>query len=84
MTMQNPMLQMMNLNQGIRRVKGLYDTVRMAQNPQMALQKMLQSNPNVKQAMDLINQGGGDPQTVFYNLARQQGVDPNQILNMLK
>ena len=84
MTMQNPMLQMMNLNQGIRMVKGLYDTVRMAQNPQMALQKMLQSNPNVKQAMDLINQGGGDPQTVFYNLARQQGVDPNQILNMLK
>lgn len=32
----------------------------------------------------VINQYGGDPQTAFYKYAEANGIDPNEILNMLK
>lgn len=34
--------------------------------------------------MDLINQSGGDPKAAFYKLAQEKGIDPQQILDMLK
>lgn len=55
-----------------------------ASNPQQALQTLMGQNPQLKQVMDLVRQGGGDPKTVFYKLAEQQGVDPNVVLNSLK
>ena len=55
-----------------------------AQNPQLMLNQLMTSNPQLKQAMDIINQSGGDPKKAFYALAEQKGVDPNEILNMLK
>ena len=55
-----------------------------AQNPQLMLNQLMTSNPQLKQVMDIINQSGGDPQKAFYALAEQKGVDPNEILNMLK
>lgn len=38
----------------------------------------------MKQAMDVINQFGGDPKTAFYRLAEQKGIDPNEVMNMMK
>ena len=58
--------------------------VNAAQNPQAMMNQLLTSNPNLKQVMDVINQHGGDPKQAFYALAEQKGVDPNEILNMLK
>jgi hypothetical protein len=34
--------------------------------------------------MDVINQYGGDPKQAFYSLAEKNGIDPNEILNMMK
>jgi transketolase N-terminal domain/subunit len=48
------------------------------------LMNMAQSNPNIKQAMDFINQSGGDPQKAFYALAEQKGVNPEDILSQLR
>jgi hypothetical protein len=45
---------------------------------------MADKNPQMKQAIDLVNQCGGDPQKAFYALAEQKGVDPEEILNALK
>ena len=56
----------------------------MAQNPIAALNQMAMQNPNVKQAMDFVNQNGGDAKKAFYALAEQNGVNPNDILSMLK
>ena len=39
-----------------------------ASNPQAALQTLMGQNPQMKQVMDLVRQGGGDPKTVFYKL----------------
>lgn len=38
----------------------------------------------MKQVMDIIKQAGGDPKKAFYYLAEQKGVDPDEIINMLK
>ena len=60
----------------------------MARNPQAAFENMLRTNPQIQQAVEYINQCGGDPQRAFQNLLKQQGLDPgtspNDILNKLK
>lgn len=55
-----------------------------AQNPQALLNQMAQSNPQVKFVMDYIKNNGNDPKTAFYNMAREKGIDPDQILSQLK
>ena len=50
----------------------------------MLLQSMIQSNPQMQNVMNYINQNGGDPKAAFYNLAKQKGVDPEQVLNILR
>ncbi len=48
------------------------------------LQQLAQNNPNVANAMSLIRQYGGDPQKAFYEEAKKRGIDPNQIIGMLR
>ena len=45
---------------------------------------LINSNPQMKQANEIINQYGGDVKTAFYKTAEAKGVDPNEILDMLK
>ena len=44
----------------------------------------LNSMPEMKNIMNLVQQNGGNAQQLFYKLAEQKGVDPNQILDMFK
>ena len=44
----------------------------------------INSSPELKGVMDMVNQNGGNAQQFFYKLAEQKGVDPNEILNMFK
>lgn len=65
-------------------VRQMMQMVRGAQNPNAMLQMMAQQNPQLQQAMSIVQQAGGDPQKAFYALCQQRGVDPAQILNALK
>lgn len=47
------------------------------------LQSLAQQNPQMQQVMNLVNQTG-DPKTAFYKMAEEKGVDPEQILSMLR
>ena len=67
--------------QNVRQMMGMLNS---SQNPQAMMNSMIQNNPNLKQVMDLINKSGGDPQKAFYALAEQKGVNPQEILDMLK
>ncbi len=69
---------------GLSQIKQMMNFCRGASNPQTALQTLMAQNPQMKQVMDLVQQGGGDPKTVFYRLAKQKGVDPDAVLNALK
>ena len=83
--MSNPMMQMLTnnkLGQAIAQTKSLMSQVQAMGNPQMSLAQMAGSNPMVAQAMQYVQQNGGDAQTAFYKLAQEKGVDPNTILQM--
>ena len=62
----------------------MMDTIKSSNNPQAMLQNMVNQNPQYKQIMDYVRQNGGDPKTAFYKMAQQKGVNPDDILNMLK
>lgn len=54
-----------------------------SQNPEQAMQNLIQQNPNVAQIMQAANQVGG-LKNLFYQQAQQMGIDPNAILSQLK
>ena len=55
-----------------------------SQNPQETLSRMMQNNPRMKQVMDYVNANGGDAKSAFYKLAKEKGVDPEEILSQLR
>ena len=68
----------------MRQIKNLMNQIQMAANPQLAFNQLLMSNPQLQSIMTLIKQSGQSPETTFYALAKQYGVDPEQILNGLR
>ena len=79
----NPMMMSM-LSNRLGPVKQMMQAVKAAQNPALALQQMAGNNPQLQQALQLVQQSGGDPKAAFEKLARESGIDPQQILGMLK
>ena len=65
-------------------IKKLMGLVKNSNNPSAMLKTLAEQNPQVKNIMNYVNENGGDPKTAFYKLAKERGVDPSSILNMLK
>ena len=78
----NPILEMLGkvspIGQAIQQASGIANAM---SNP---LGMLTNGDPRMKQVMDYINGHGGNPEQVFYALAREKGVDPNQILEQVK
>ena len=68
----------------LNNILGIYNTLKNSGNYMQAIEAMSQNNPLVKQGMDMVNQNGGDMKAAFLKLAEQYGVDPNNIINMIK
>ena len=64
--------------------KNMMNMMRNANNPQAMMSQIMQNNPNYNQAMKIIEENGGDAKAAFYNLAEQNGVNPDDILSMLR
>ena len=62
--------------------KNMLSMLNASQNPQAALQMLAQKNPQMAQVVNLV--GGRDPKDVFYELCKQKGVNPDDILNQLR
>ena len=73
-----------NMLQAAQPVRQLMNMVRSAQNPQLMLNQLAMNNPQLKQVMDIVQKHGGDPMTAFLAEAEARGMDPNEILNMLR
>lgn len=58
--------------------------VRGMMSPQNMVNRALMNNPQMKQAMDYVNANGGDAKAAFYKLAGEMGVDPEEILKVLR
>lgn len=80
--MANPILQNL-LNSKLAPLRQMMGAVRAAQNPMAALQQMAGNNPQIQQALQLVQQSGGDPQVALNKLCQERGIDPQQILSML-
>lgn len=83
----NPMLAMLNQNrmaQNLQPIKNMMSMLKSAGNPQMMLQQMMSQNPQFKQAVDYVNANGGDAKTACYKLAKEKGINPDEILQMFK
>ena len=84
------MLSALTTNRGttfqnnLSQIKSMMNFVKSSGNPQAMLENLMQNNPNYQKVMQLVRDNGNDPQKAFYAYAQQLGVDPNEIINMLK
>lgn len=78
----NPILDIQGQNQNP--MMDVVNQIKCSNNPNAILQKLASTNPNVAKAMNLIQQNGGSAQQAFYAEAKRMGINPNQILSMLK
>ena len=75
-----PILQQLN-NPAMQSAKQFVNMIKSAGNPQAMVQSMIARNPQLQQ---ILQQYGNDPQKAFYAYAQQHGIDPNEIINMMK
>ena len=68
---QNPLQQLIN-------------NFKNSKNPEEFLRNYIQSNPKTQDVYSMLQNSNKSPKQLFYILAQQKGIDPNQILNMLK
>lgn len=68
--------------QAIQATKRMMNTFRAAKNPSAALQLMAQQNPQIGGILRLCGPGG--LKKSFYQMCREQGVNPDNVLRQLQ
>lgn len=68
--------------QAIQSAKRMMNTFKAAKNPSAALQMMAQQNPQIGGIMRLCGPGG--LKNSFYQMCREQGVNPEDVLRHLQ
>lgn len=58
--------------------------VKAAENPQAMLNQVMMNNPTYSKVMNYVQQNGGDPKAAFYKMAKERGVNPDDILSQLR
>lgn len=80
----NPIIQQLNRTAMNPQINQFRNIMQMAKgNPNAMLESMIQKNPAYAQVMNLVKQNGNDPQKAFYALAKQKGLDPDQLVKDL-
>lgn len=65
-------------------VRQMISMIKSAGNPQLMLNQLMQTNPQMKQVMDIVKQYNGDANKAFYDLAEKNGINPQDILDLIK
>lgn len=65
------------------RVRQMFDMVKSSKNPQQMVMNMMSQNPQMKPVIDTLK-SGGNPKAMFYQVCKSKGIDPEQILSMMK
>ena len=84
MAIPGTLLQLAKASPKMQQIKQMMNTVRMAQNPQLALNQMVMGNPQLKQVMDLVGQNGGDIERTVRTVAEQNGFRPEDIMDLFR
>ena len=86
----NPMLQFLNPkgNNLAAMINMFTSTVKMAKNPMLAIQTLMDNNPEIKSAFEsaqkFIEENGGDPETAVRKFADKTGVSADNLIQMFK
>ena len=70
-----------NSNGGLQQ---MINMVSHSNNPMQLMQTMAQSNPQLQSILNLIQTSQKSPKDLFFEMAQQRGVVPQQILQMLQ
>ena len=73
-----------NIQQLIQPAKQMMDMVKASQNPQLMLNQLAMRYPQLKQALDTIQKYGGDPFVALQKEAEARGINPQEIMDMLR
>ena len=74
----NSLYQQMMGNQlpnNMQRILQMANMFANSNNPQQLITNMINQNPKLKQTMDLIQNSGKSPKDLFYEMARQNGMN---------
>ena len=72
------------LPNNIGNIKQMMNMLKGVKNPNQLITSMMQQNPQMKQVMNLVNNSNMSPKDLFYKMAKEQGVDPEEILKQLR
>ena len=72
----------MNSNR-IGEMRNMYQAFQSAKNPMALFQQMAMRNPQMQQIYNMLKQGG-NPQQLFENVCRQRGINPQELIKMIK
>lgn len=65
----------------LSQAKQMMQAIKSSGNPQALINQMASQNPQINQ---IIQQYGGDAKTAFYRYAEANGVNPDDILQMMR
>ena len=88
--MQNPILTKLNSNysnnavNNARQLKGMLNNLQNSTNPMGLIRTIINQNPAMKQVMSVVEKYGNNPKEAFYALAREKGVNPDDVINALR
>ena len=75
------MLQMVQSQGNLAKARQLINSIKAMRNPQSVVMNAINQNPEIK---SFVESAGGDYKKAFYAMAQQKGVNPDDILNMMK
>lgn len=79
----NPQNQVSQLSQNSQ-IQGIIQMAKSGGNPMQMIQSIAGQNPQMQNMMNILNSGKMSPKQLFMNMANQRGINPNDIINMLK
>ena len=77
-------MKAMQQNPNFAQIKNLMSAARGAKDSEAIMEQMIANNPQYQQAYTQMKQEGGTLKEAFMNRAKALGVNPDDILNMLK
>ena len=72
------------VNPNVQTVKNIFNLINGSSNPMQMILGLASKNPTIQNVINMTSQSGKSYEQVFYDLAKEKGVDPNSILNQLK
>ena len=75
-------MSLLNHSNNFNQLRNLYNALARSSNPQAMLEEMASKDPNVAWVMQMCK--NGNPKDLFYEMCKQKGVNPDDILKQFR